>query len=293
MSKQQRLVDLPADVLLRILALCDVEDVLRVEMTCRVLRDIVATQHLWLSHLRGLPNDCAPNLPPHISVVSLDSIGLKTLVVRAVRGNRNWSSPSPNVTREIKVTVNNPTREPALFVNEASLVPGDDYLVVHWESGQPDLWKDNCVQLLEVPNGEKIWLYPDPDYSGSMLRMLWVYSVDCVSEDILRVATAETDSPISRKLSDFFPLSRSNKRALTYWFFRIAIKIFEIDLRQRRSEKIYDFQLVNDHLMEPRNLYLQGDHIVLVGWERILSFLNWKSSCCANLESVSFSAISD
>ncbi|KAH8106371.1 hypothetical protein DFH11DRAFT_1270101 [Phellopilus nigrolimitatus] len=265
MSKQQRLVDLPADVLLRILALCDVEDVLRVEMTCRVLRDIVATQHLWLSHLRGLPNDCAPNLPPHISMVSLDSIGLKTLVVRAVRGNRNWSSPSPNVTREIKVTVNNPTREPALFVNEASLVPGDDYLVVHWASGQPDLWKDNCVQLLEVPNGEKIWLYPDPDYSGSMLRMLWVYSVDRVSENILRVATAETDSPISRKL--------------------IAIKIFKIDLRQRRSEKIYDFQLVNDHLMEPRNLYLQGDHIVLVGWEEILSFLNWKSSCCANLES--------
>ncbi|KAH8106373.1 hypothetical protein DFH11DRAFT_1712132, partial [Phellopilus nigrolimitatus] len=160
-SEQPKLTDLPADVLLRILAVCDVVDVLRAETTCKVLRDIVATRHLWLTHLRGLPNECAPDLPPHVSLDSLDCIGLKTLVVRALRGNRNWNSPLPKATREIKVIVNNPIREPTLVVKKASLVPGGDYLMVRWSSSQVNPWLYGYVQLLEVPNGEKIWLYPD------------------------------------------------------------------------------------------------------------------------------------
>ncbi|KAH8115669.1 hypothetical protein DFH11DRAFT_1854098 [Phellopilus nigrolimitatus] len=229
----RRLVDLPADVLLKILAHCDVEDVLQVETMCKFLQDIVATRHLWLTYLCGLPNECAPDLPPHVSLESLNCSGLKTLVVRAVRGNRNWKSPSPKVTREIKVLVNDPVRKPVLVVNEASLVPGGDYLVVEWTTRPSVL--DGYLQLLEVSNGKKIWLYSDPDNcSVSKSRKLWGYGVDRIAENILRVATAETDKEIYRKLSDFFPFHFVNKRTLTFSFFRIAIKVFEIDLRQRR-----------------------------------------------------------
>ncbi|KAH8108552.1 hypothetical protein DFH11DRAFT_1731836 [Phellopilus nigrolimitatus] len=136
-----RLVDLPADVLLKILGLCDVEDVLR---TCRVLRDVAATRHLWVSHLRGLPNECPPDLPPHVSLESLDCADLKTLVGRASSYDK-------------------PIQEPA-FVRKASLVPGGDYLVVHWEN--------DSVQLLEVRKGEKIWLYPDPYFSDLPVQRL-------------------------------------------------------------------------------------------------------------------------
>ncbi|KAH8113605.1 hypothetical protein DFH11DRAFT_311075 [Phellopilus nigrolimitatus] len=254
-----RLVDLPADVLLRVLALCDVDDVLRIETTCRVLQDIAASRHLWLAHLRGLPNECAPDLPPHVSLESLDCIGLKSLVVRAVRGNKNWNSPSPKATREIKVIFDKPIRKPALVVEKAYIVSGGDYLVVQWSTCQSYL--DDYVQLLEVSNGEQIWLYPDPDCSDSPARRLWGYGVDRIAENVLRVALAVTDSSTRHKVT--------------------AIKVFEIDLRQRRSDTIYDHRLNGVY---PRNLYLQGDHIVLVGHTKDMSFLDWKFSCCASLK---------
>ncbi|KAH8106363.1 hypothetical protein DFH11DRAFT_1269838 [Phellopilus nigrolimitatus] len=72
----------------------------------------------------------------------------------------------------------------------------------------------------------------------------------------------------------------------------VAFKVFEIDLRQRRSEKIYDHK--HDHqlaFMMPHNLrlqgtqahglYPQGDHIVLVGNAVAIYFFNWKSSSYA------------
>ncbi|KAH8108549.1 hypothetical protein DFH11DRAFT_1731834 [Phellopilus nigrolimitatus] len=180
----------PVDVLVGILALCNVEDVLQM---CKFLRDIVATRHLWLALLRGLPNDCAPNLPPHVSIVSLDFIGLKSLVVRAVCGNRNWNLLSPKITREIKLTVNDPRREPSVVVKKASLVPGGDYLMVQWSN--------SSVQLFEVSNGERIWLYPDPDCPSSESRRLWAYGVDRIAEKVLRVATAEIDKERYSKMS--------------------------------------------------------------------------------------------
>ncbi|KAH8108546.1 hypothetical protein DFH11DRAFT_1086330 [Phellopilus nigrolimitatus] len=265
-----RLIDLPADVLLRVLALCNVEDVLRVEMMCKFLQDIVTTRHLWLTLLRGLPNECAPDLPPHVSIESLDCSSLKSLVVRAVRGNRNWNSPSPKATREIKVIGNNPVRKPALVINKASFVPGGDYLVVKWAIRSAA--QDGYLQLLEVSNGEKIWLYPNPDsYTSSTSRKLWAYGVDRIADNVLRVATAETDWKI-------YTLHRHLR------FFRMAIKVFEIDLCERRSKTIYDHQLGNGYLMDPVALYLQGDHIVLVGYTKALYFLNWKSSCFVELK---------
>ncbi|KAH8092562.1 hypothetical protein DFH11DRAFT_1528906 [Phellopilus nigrolimitatus] len=292
LSRQPKLVGLPADVLLMALALCGVEDVLRVEMTCRVLRDVAATQYLWLAHLRSLPNECAPNFPPHVSIVSLDFIGLKSLVVRAVRGSRNWNSPSPKATREIKVIVNDPVRKPARVVKKASLVPGGDYLLVEWTTRPFVL--DGYLQLLEVSNGEKIWLYPDPDCPSSGSRRLWAYGVDRIADNVLRVATIETDWKIYSELSVFFFFfSFISQIALHRHlrFFRMAIKVFEIDLCERRSKTIYDHQLGNGYLMEPYHLYLQGDHIVLVGYAKALYFLNWKSSCFAELTSVSFAPL--
>lgn len=160
---------------------------------CKFLRDVAATRHLWLTHLRGLSNECAPDLPPHVSLESLDCMGLKMLVVCAVRRNKNWNSPSPKVTREMNVIFDKPIQEPALVVKKASLVPGGDYLMVQWTSKSIE-WMHGYVQLLEVSNGEKIWLYPDPgSCSGSVLRRLWGYGADRVSENILRVSTTETD----------------------------------------------------------------------------------------------------
>ncbi|KAH8108542.1 hypothetical protein DFH11DRAFT_1881816 [Phellopilus nigrolimitatus] len=253
-SEQPKLIDLPADVLLRILALCNVVDVMRVETTCKVLRDIVATRHLWLTHLRGLHNRFAPDLAPHVPIESLDGAHLKELVVRAVRGNRNWNSPSPKVTREIKVGVSNPAGEPFMIVDQAALVPGGDYLTIQSSNGY--------VQLVSVSNGQRLWLYPDPESSpGPPPLRLW-HAVDRISEDVLRIAMAETD--------------QSGVEVLT-------IKIFEISLRQNWSEKIYDYRLVYDKCLVAFSF--QGDHIVIEGDTVGLSFLNWKLRCCINLNS--------
>ncbi|KAH8106368.1 hypothetical protein DFH11DRAFT_1732917 [Phellopilus nigrolimitatus] len=258
LSGQKTLIDLPTDKWYFLLntATCPAAELDNASHVCKCLQDLVATRHLWLAHLRGIPNNCAPDLPPHVPLESLDCIGLKTLVVRAVRGNWNWNSPSPKATRELMVMFNNPTGKHNLVVTEASLVSGGDYLVVQWSAGQL-IQVFGYVQLIEVSNGAKIWIYPNPDSCSS--SMLWRYGVDRISENVLRVATAKTDP------------SGEGRNAM-------EIKVFEINLCQRRSEEICDYVLDDDSIMLPHTLYLRGDHIVLVDRSESTSFLNWKSS---------------
>ncbi|KAH8106374.1 hypothetical protein DFH11DRAFT_1270624 [Phellopilus nigrolimitatus] len=249
--RQIGFIDLPSDVSLRILANCDVVDVLRIERTCKAFRDIATTRHLWLTLLRGLPNEFAPDLVPHVSIVSLDCAHLKDLVVRAVRRNRNWNSSSPKVTHEFKVFVKSPKEGARKNINEASIVPGGDYLMVRWSK--------RFVQLYRLKNSELIWSYPNFDNSSELLSLNKFsssrYNVDRISDDLLRVL--------------FVAFENTNAT--------LSMKVFEINLRQRCSEKTFDYRLSDINHHYHMDICFHGDHIVIKENTRGFRCFNWRT----------------
>ncbi|KAH8108576.1 hypothetical protein DFH11DRAFT_1516647 [Phellopilus nigrolimitatus] len=285
--RQIEFIDLPADVSLKILTNCDVVDVLRLEMTCKTFRDIVATRHLWLTLLLGLPNEFAPDLLPHVSIVSLDCAHLKELVVRAVRRNWNWNSSSPKVAHELKVFVKKPENGAVQGINEASIVPGGDYLMVRWFK--------RFVRLYRLENSKMIWSYPNSDSRPELLSLNEPssrYNVDRISEDVLRVLlVAFVDETAT---SVFFSFYKSNCTDSFDSIYRLSMKIFEINLRQRCSEKTFDYRLADIHDRHLKDIYFDGDHIVINEKTRGVRCLNWRTYGHAILYPlVSFALISD
>ena len=70
--------------------------------TCRRFKDILSTKSIWLSLIRDLDIDHAPDLPYHIDLDSLSLEDLKMVTLRAIRGHSNWTSgKGPVVTNEV------------------------------------------------------------------------------------------------------------------------------------------------------------------------------------------------
>lgn len=52
--------------------------------TCSLLHDVVAERDHWLTRLRALGRNYAPNLPPNIDITSLATAELRELVIRSI-----------------------------------------------------------------------------------------------------------------------------------------------------------------------------------------------------------------
>ncbi|EJC98249.1 uncharacterized protein FOMMEDRAFT_162008 [Fomitiporia mediterranea MF3/22] len=80
------LIDLPKDVLLKVLSLSDWQDILMLEQTCCALKEIVASKTLWILLLGKLARQsCTPGLPKYIDIRQLDYLEIRSLVVRTLR----------------------------------------------------------------------------------------------------------------------------------------------------------------------------------------------------------------
>lgn len=111
--------DLNDDTIVAVLLNCDILTILRVEQvrvqicpslyhvadiyttkTCKHLKNLTSSRHLWLSLVKELDHDYAPVLLPHESLQSLRTERLRDMAIRSTRGYLNWtSSKGPKVTR--------------------------------------------------------------------------------------------------------------------------------------------------------------------------------------------------
>lgn len=92
--------------------------------TCRYLRRISMSRHLWLSMVKELDYDCAPNLLPYESIQSLSLERLREMVIRSTRTFLNWTSPyGPKATRSVSIEI----LEKDTFYR--MLLPGGKYFV--------------------------------------------------------------------------------------------------------------------------------------------------------------------
>lgn len=89
---------------------------------------------MWLAALRGLDFDHAPDLPPHISLISLPADEIRLKVVKAMRGPMNWTTPGsigPKPTRQLFVRFTaNRTSVDNSYECAARLIPGKDLVIL-------------------------------------------------------------------------------------------------------------------------------------------------------------------
>lgn len=105
-----------------------------------------------MAYLRGLSEEYAPDLPPHVDLGRLSGPEIKNIIIRAVRACHNWSNEYPKASREATLWVKNPGGKMGHLREEKGhivLVPGGEYVMVHWSRG--------FLQCYHVPTSECIW----------------------------------------------------------------------------------------------------------------------------------------
>ncbi|KAH7908447.1 hypothetical protein BJ138DRAFT_1091229 [Hygrophoropsis aurantiaca] len=117
-----RFVDLPTDLLLAFFLDLDVEDVLSLKQSCRVLYTIGSLDYLWHKLVRRC------NLPLNISLgadsSTLSGQELQVIVVKALKLDHNWRNPDAHIQRAIPIM-----RWDKSYVNNMHLLPGGKWLV--------------------------------------------------------------------------------------------------------------------------------------------------------------------
>lgn len=182
------LENFPQDLVLLVLTKCDVVTILKLEQvcaqnyrhcthrltltspkTCRYIREISLSRHLWLTLVQELDFDQAPNIPPFESIKSMSSERLRDIVLQATRCYLNWTSPEgPKVTRSLALIApeNRSRYAPALDM----LVPGGRYYVHHIGDG--------VFYCRDTLHCENYYSYQIPSYAGEIIRNL-----DCILVD--------------------------------------------------------------------------------------------------------------
>ncbi|KAL5531204.1 hypothetical protein ACEPAG_4080 [Sanghuangporus baumii] len=116
-----RLVD---DAILKALCLCDVIDLIHAEQTCRYLRYLVSHSEVWHAVALRSPRELFPSILPGQTREETD---VRTLVLRALRGYRNWisDSPKPIWSRPIAVERSHCLR----MLTDPQLLPGGRFFL--------------------------------------------------------------------------------------------------------------------------------------------------------------------
>lgn len=154
MNKAVKFSDLKKDIIVAVLLWCDIRTILRVEQvcvskcsshsasriltlrfpkTCKDLRDLISSRHLWLALVQNLDHHHAPNLLPHETLQSLSVDNLREIAIRAVRGRLNWTSskgPEATWSTVLKLKEAHDNAE-----TQGMLVPGGSYFVFQAEDG--------------------------------------------------------------------------------------------------------------------------------------------------------------
>ncbi|KAH7908451.1 hypothetical protein BJ138DRAFT_1012786 [Hygrophoropsis aurantiaca] len=117
-----RFVDLPADLLLVFFLELDVEDVLSLKQSCRVLYTLGSLDYLWhnLTRRCNLPLD----IPLGTDSSTLSGQELQAIVVKALKLDHNWRKPDACIQRAVPII-----RSDSAFIDDMHLLPGGKWLI--------------------------------------------------------------------------------------------------------------------------------------------------------------------
>ncbi|OCB87931.1 hypothetical protein A7U60_g4887 [Sanghuangporus baumii] len=147
---ETKILSLPDELLVELISRCSLEDVLHLEATCRRLYRLCNSRQIWADLLRCLDIDCAPDVPPQVSMESLSLVDLREKVKGAVMRCRAWKSPDKlRIFYDLVLQV--PFPNDSDVHSSARLLPGGRYLLVS-NSGRLELW---CLRTLS-----RIWNAP-------------------------------------------------------------------------------------------------------------------------------------
>ncbi|KAH8115832.1 hypothetical protein DFH11DRAFT_1853460 [Phellopilus nigrolimitatus] len=181
------------DIWFGIASFFGLDEVLALEATCKFLLAAVSNKYIWLKCLRALDQDCAPDLPRHISVSELAWPDLRSLVVYARRRHLNCtnSQTAPlRPTREVTVPIGSANSDGALgrvtdFGWRTTLLPGGAILLVLWPAGYLQCW--------DVRGSECIWTYPPRALLGAQMLRVCNFGYDMQANgDVRALAVSES-----------------------------------------------------------------------------------------------------
>ncbi|KAJ7050804.1 hypothetical protein C8F01DRAFT_1377377 [Mycena amicta] len=176
----------PSDVVLLILAFCDVASVLAVSQTCKRLHTLVFEKSVWISLCRDLQHrqmlDCV--LTPELSGPSLTTTELIGLIKRIVSGPDSWKTGrAPTIQREITLPLQAQAQgsrtSHGYSRDEVQLLPDGRHLLFN-QSGTLTCW--------DVVSQNRIWKHvPSADPARSFVVHV---AAAKVSRDVLRILAA-------------------------------------------------------------------------------------------------------
>ncbi|KAL5492065.1 hypothetical protein ACEPAI_3512 [Sanghuangporus weigelae] len=141
-----KFLSLPEDVLIEIICACDVEDVVRLSMTCKRLREICFLRPIWLSLLQDLDVTRAPDVSLHSLPDSMSIAELYRKAITAVRNFRAWRTPGAlRFQQELSLSIDPMTlvgegRETEGFERiDPRLLPGCRHALLE-NHGRLELW---------------------------------------------------------------------------------------------------------------------------------------------------------
>ncbi|KAH7908446.1 hypothetical protein BJ138DRAFT_1091228 [Hygrophoropsis aurantiaca] len=117
-----RFIDLPADPLLTIFLDLDVEDVLALKQSCRILNEIGSLDYLWHKLVRTC--DLPLDLPLGADSATLSGQELQAIVVKALKLDHHWRKPDAYIRRVIPIIHSDTS-----YVDSFHLLPGGKWLV--------------------------------------------------------------------------------------------------------------------------------------------------------------------
>ncbi|KAJ7176115.1 hypothetical protein C8R43DRAFT_1197645 [Mycena crocata] len=141
------------DVLIHLLAFCDVAGVLAISQTSKYLHGICTDQHLWATLVEGLIARLVCNAVPDQNLRTLPSFTLMEIVKRTVRNCQMWVDPSPTsaptMAREVRIPCS-VFGQGNFFTGRAQLLPGGRHIVVTHRASVMLLDATNDGEVLAV-----------------------------------------------------------------------------------------------------------------------------------------------
>ncbi|EJC98254.1 uncharacterized protein FOMMEDRAFT_32007 [Fomitiporia mediterranea MF3/22] len=127
---------LPQDVLLKVLCYLGVDDILRMERTCKYMRETTAMHCVWLTKSNCLESASAPDLPRYLYPDVIPCDQLRTIAIKAERAYWELTRcPSPVIAYKSIWSVSRSylsmfERESIYKIRSVKAAPGGRYLLV-------------------------------------------------------------------------------------------------------------------------------------------------------------------
>ncbi|KAL5480778.1 hypothetical protein ACEPAI_9718 [Sanghuangporus weigelae] len=265
------LLDFPHDVLLKILHNLEVQEILRVERTCRSMRKYILhdARHLWLVKLCDLDVSCDPGIPLSVSVEHLPIEELRSIVVRAVRlYTAMTGSPTPMITYALKNTIA-PIPPEAIpdgmtsFIHSVKTVPGGRYVFVCWKTvlpnpGHRDYMIDKEFCLIDTErSAQRVWsLDPSKYHEKLPTRTFLAYDFDVQKDGSIILALVSQCEDENSNISGLFQVFR-----LSY---KPSVGIFMDSLLYSSSSESLGIRMYRHESPTDRTLcQISGDFVAL------------------------------